>query len=754
MKNKLSVIFLSALTSIFAAGAQEKQSGASMEMAGMNCNTPAELIHGKVSGVRVGATDGGLNSIKNTYIRGITSLHASSEPLWIIDGVCVTSSLSHNEDAFWQNSYKGKSYTQSLNPLDFINPNDIESIEILKDNTATALYGSRGANGVIIINTKNAAENTRIDVNIGTNVPYMSDGTRAGLTHNYYVSASSEKHRNQFRIGANFESEDGVIPGEKSIDGGLNIKFDSKASKGVWFGLSSILNVGKNDSQYGTAYYGMPSATTYIRQGDGYQGYYNDYDDEAVTYRTVNGIYLQFNILRNLTWRTDLGIDYMNSTRYIWFGKQTALGKEVNGAAAISNSSILKYQASSRLNYNVFIGTKHGLNACIGAEYFGDLNTHNTLNGSDFFSHTLRARGLRFNAAKPELRRFSYLAGDIGLFGKISYDYDKIVGTELVCRADNNGRYEDTFTIYPGASAYFDLHKLLFPASRQVSSLSINGGWGVSGQDRALPYPLAQGLYEDYGIEGLQEGTESLYETRSQQMSTEWHVGMKTSFLSKRLSLEVKYYDRQIEDTRTTFCFGYNTGNSIRWHKGDRVEVEHLLEKISSNGVEVDITGAAIRRKDLNLELYANLAYQENDITHSYMSTTFNPFPKLFGGLGATFTSKRIGADIRFDGAGGHSILNLNRMYSEGAAEPSEYIEKGDFIRLGLVGVNYNIPVNLKWLSNITVKVTAHNLFVASPYSGYSPDVDSYSKYSWQHGVDYGSFPLHRTFMFGLSIKF
>lgn len=754
MKNKLSVIFLSTVIFIISARAEEKQSGASLEMAGMNCSTPAELIHGKISGVRVGATDGGLNSIKNTYIRGITSSHASSEPLWIIDGVCIASSLSQNEDLFWQDAYKGKSYTQSLNPLSFINPNDIESIEVLKDMTATALYGSRGANGVIIIKTKAAAEKARVDVNIGTHLPYASKGTRASLTHNYSVSSSGEKHRNQYRIGANFKSEDGIIPGEKAIGGGLSIKFDSKASKGVWFGLSSLLNVGKYDSQYGTAHYGTPSATTFIRKGDGYQEYYNDYDDEAVNYRTVNGIYLQFNLLRNLIWRTELGVDYLNSTRYIWFGKQTSLGSEVNGAAAISNSSQMKYQASSVFDYNIFLGTKHHLNPTIGVEFYGSINTYNTLNGSDFFSHTLRARGLRFNAAKPELRRLNDSTGDLGLFGKISYDYDKIAGVELTCRTDRNIRYDNKFTIYPGANTYFDLHKLLFSEFEQVSSLSLVGGWGISGLDRAVPYLLAPVLYEDFKIEGLQEGTESLYEIRSQQTCAEWHVGVETSFLSERLHLQAKYYDRSITDLRTTYCFGYNNGSSIRWRKGEMTVLETLSEQFAARGVEIDITGAAIRRKDLSLNLNANLTYQENTISHSFMSTPYNPFPKIFGGLGAVFSTKRLGAQIQFDGTCGHNILNLNKMYSDGADTPAEYLEKADFIRLGLVGVNYRFPIGKKWLNEINLKATAQNLFVVTSYSGYSPDVDSYSRSAWQHGVDYGSFPLHRTFMLGLSITF
>jgi hypothetical protein len=546
-----------------------------------------------------------------------------------------------------------------------------------------------------------------------------------------------------------------VVPGENSIGGGLNIKFESKASKVVWFGLSTILNVGKNNSQYGTAHYGMPSATMAMRQGKGHQDYIQDYDDEAVNYRTVNSVYLQFNLLRNLTWRTEFGVDYMNSTRYFWYGNKTAFGKEVNGAAAISNSSVLQYQGSSRFDYNVYLGVKHHISAAAGVEYYGAINKYNTLNGSDFFSHTLRARGLRFNAAKPELRRFDYAAGDLGVFGKLSYDFERIAGVDLVCRADNNSRYDDSrFIIYPGSNAYFDLHRLLFPEFKPVSSLSLNGGWAMSGNDRAVPYQLVQGWYEGFELDGVQEGTESLYEIRSQQICSEWHVGMQAGFLSDRLRMNVKYYDRSIDDTRTSFCFGYNNSSSIRWKKGDRVKVEDMTEQIALRGAEVDLSGTAISRKDMGLDLSANLAYQENSISHKVMTAAFNPFPTVFGGLGALFTYKQFGAQVQFDGACGHSVLNLSRMFSEGGADASEYIEKADFIRLGLVGATYNFPVGLKWLSDVTLKLMAQNLFVASGYSGYSPDVDCWSRQVSQHGVDYGSFPLYRTVMFGLSIKF
>ncbi|UCC25097.1 MAG: TonB-dependent receptor plug domain-containing protein, partial [Gemmatimonadales bacterium] len=98
---------------------------------------PEELIQGKVAGVQV-ITPGFRGGV-NIRIRGGTSINASNEPLFVIDGVPVA---------------VGGGLSAGSNPLSFLNPDDIETITVLKDASAAAIYGSRGANGVILIETK------------------------------------------------------------------------------------------------------------------------------------------------------------------------------------------------------------------------------------------------------------------------------------------------------------------------------------------------------------------------------------------------------------------------------------------------------------------------------------------------------------------------------------------------------------------------------------------------------------------------
>ena len=105
--------------------------------------SPDQLITGKVAGVQITPNTGAPGGQSSIRIRGGTSINASNEPLYVIDGVPIDNA-PHDPGGF----SKGK------NPLNFLNPNDIESFTVLKDASAAAIYGSRGANGVIIITTK------------------------------------------------------------------------------------------------------------------------------------------------------------------------------------------------------------------------------------------------------------------------------------------------------------------------------------------------------------------------------------------------------------------------------------------------------------------------------------------------------------------------------------------------------------------------------------------------------------------------
>ena len=113
-------------------------------------STPEQLIQGRTAGVQISTQTGEPGSGIQVRIRGTNSVRSNNNPLFVVDGIPLTggsSSMANVPDI-------GAGSQSPKNPLSFINPNDIESISILKDASATAIYGSRGANGVVIVETK------------------------------------------------------------------------------------------------------------------------------------------------------------------------------------------------------------------------------------------------------------------------------------------------------------------------------------------------------------------------------------------------------------------------------------------------------------------------------------------------------------------------------------------------------------------------------------------------------------------------
>ncbi|MDE6154102.1 MAG: SusC/RagA family TonB-linked outer membrane protein [Muribaculaceae bacterium] len=128
----------------------------------------SRALQGKLAGVQIQQSDGAPGGGVTITVRGANSFTTNSQPLYIVDGVPFeTGNTPSNSE----------SQNQTTNPLSFINPHDIESIEVLKDASATAIYGSRGANGVVIISTKKG----------------QSGNTRVELTANWTISRVAHK---------------------------------------------------------------------------------------------------------------------------------------------------------------------------------------------------------------------------------------------------------------------------------------------------------------------------------------------------------------------------------------------------------------------------------------------------------------------------------------------------------------------------------------------------------------------------------
>ena len=238
------------------------------------------LLGGAVSGLNVTESSGQPGATNNIRIRGGNSITGGNEPLYVIDGVLI-----YNDNSA---TSTGVSHaTNDFNPLAAINPGDIESIEVLKDVSATAIYGSRGANGVIIVTTKsgkkgrtnieyqytigwqkaakkldllNAQQWGELYLEIATPAQLASSGLtaaqvaswgegsdwqdaalRTATTQNHQLSISGGDERTRYLISGNFSDQDGILvnTGFKRYAGRLNFERDLYKSLTVGVNVSA-----------------------------------------------------------------------------------------------------------------------------------------------------------------------------------------------------------------------------------------------------------------------------------------------------------------------------------------------------------------------------------------------------------------------------------------------------------------------------------------------------------------------------------
>ncbi len=181
-----------------------------------NANTNVDqMIQGKAAGVQVVQNSGEPGGGMSINIRGVGSINAGSSPLYVVDGLPI-----NNSPAISQTGNETAATRSPRNPISFLNPEDIASIDILKDASATAIYGSRGANGVIIITTKQGSAGD-LRINYGTHVGINgvhnrldllnADQYREGINSLIDLGAGSEAERVASGAGADTDWQDVVF---------------------------------------------------------------------------------------------------------------------------------------------------------------------------------------------------------------------------------------------------------------------------------------------------------------------------------------------------------------------------------------------------------------------------------------------------------------------------------------------------------------------------------------------------------------
>ncbi|WP_316735225.1 SusC/RagA family TonB-linked outer membrane protein [Pedobacter aquatilis] len=427
-------------------------------------NAPDQLIQGKVAGVQMINNSGQPGGASTVRIRGNSAITGTGQPLYVVDGVALDGRSARPSTS------AGIGTAPDGNPLNFINPADIESMEILKDASATAIYGSRAAYGVVLITTKRGKSGEtkidfsasagvsniarRVDVlsgdeyraalakynltsgNFGTSVDALDAITRTAYNQNYSVGISGGANGNTFRASLGYQDQQGIVKNTdfKKYSAGFNGNFKFLESKKLGLDINMISNqylekiapittdAGFTGSLISQALSWNPTQSFYNADGSLFIDYGSTTinplaalaatNDKAKVSTILGSVSPYYKITPWLEYRMLASVNYSTGIRRASTRSTLNLqgiqpsGAFLGGYASYSNSELITQQFTNTLNFNKEIATKLNLNAIIGYEYSNFINK-GTTNTATGFGDIAADYTDAFQTTAPANRTFS-----------------------------------------------------------------------------------------------------------------------------------------------------------------------------------------------------------------------------------------------------------------------------------------------------------------------------------------------------------
>ncbi|MEH0157806.1 TonB-dependent receptor [Limibacter armeniacum] len=613
-----------------------------------------QLIQGKVAGVMMTPASGEPGGGVNIRVRGGTSLTASNEPLYVIDGFPIDNTASD------PGSGSNLATSGARNPLNSINPADIESIDILKDASATAIYGSRGANGVIIITTKKGKEGKtavnydgylgvsniakKLDlltadeyrsiatdaIDQGGNTDWQDVMTRQAMTQSHNLSITGGNEKTQVRVSLNYFDQEGIIinSGVERMTGRMNLTQKVNDRMKIQANLMGSF-VEDNNLPFGTGSLGsggvinnMLMVSPLFPQDFTPTGIElkNPYlmatmvNDFTQTKRLLGNISAEYELLTGLTAKLNLGADMSGAKRKAYYPKADWL--VANGIAVQREKDLMNTLLEATLNYQKEFGN-HRINALAGYTYQEFMTDEFGASAGNFTSDITGENNLE--SAPTETHRVysqkeSYKL--ISFLGRVNYSFmDKYVVTGTV-RADGSSKLANKWGVFPAASVAWRVAEEDFLKSSDVlSDLKLRAGWGVTGSQEIPNYGAVSQVAVDPNYQhvvGSPDNVESgvaasnvantdlKWETTSQ-----FNIGADYEFLQGRIYGSLDYYVK-------------NTSDLLLKYKNPQPAVveEKLVNvgEVRNTGVEFVINTVNVTKDDFTWETGINFTANRNEV--------------------------------------------------------------------------------------------------------------------------------------------
>lgn len=694
--------------------------------------SPEQMIQGRAAGVQITPASGEPGAGANIRIRGTSSIRAGNNPLIVLDGVPLDGrDVSAGADV-------GAGRSSARNPLNFINPNDIASINVLKDASATAIYGSRGANGVIIIETKKGSRerpelsfsatgtmsmmpsdreydlltgdqfreaNGNANLDFGGNVDAFDEIMRTAYTQNYNLAygGSSENGRYRFSLGA--QNQEGIIneTNLKKYTGTMNItqKFwnDRLSINGLLIGsfvedqaAPLAGTVGAEGDLMISALRWNPTRPFVDDKGELVQPSDNErnpvafldyFDDFTETSRIFGNISATLTLTKGLDYKYNFGIDRSESSRRIAISRAF----NANFAANSGLANIESIQQSTQvhehtLSYNNNLGASTSLNAVVGYSYQSFQRKGNNMRGANFLvdDQGLYVNNLNYAGSFPSEHNGSFFDPDDELqsfFGRAVLGLaDRFLVTATV-RADGSSRFGEgnRYGVFPSAAVAWQLHKEDFIPDA-FNNLKLRLSWGITG-NQEFPSGSAQTQFKplDNGA-GITQNNVGNPDLKWEE-TTQYNAGVDFAFFDYRLSGSIDWYTKETKDLLFRVRVAQQAPDVFVWRNFEDITVENT-------GVDFNVDVLMVDKDNFQWDAGVNFSIYQNTVNNV---TAVFPNGIITGEInGQGLSNQR--AQLIYDNQPLYSfyLAEFTGFDSEGLATYADLNNDGENTASGIVG--------------------------------------------------------------------
>lgn len=636
-------------------------------------STTEGLISGKIAGVSVISAGGEPGGGTRINIRGKGTMLSGSEPLYVIDG--IPSGFGGSTDG----GFAGIAQVNK-SPIDNLNPNDIESITVLKDASSAAIYGASAANGVILITTKKGKAGKGLveyngQIKFGSPVgkykvlnskqfieqqdvlgaDKSSNGTadvdwqdeilRNTVSHSHDISLSGGSNETTYRASVRYNNDQGAIINTDAKSYAARFSLSQKAlNDKATFGL--LMNMGNSEYHVantqeiiGTALAMNPTIPVkdengnYIKQFVGVDPY-NPVEQLLETkdvYRRTNfggTASLKLDILKNLILNANLTLDKSGSERNYYVPRNVApLGTKVNGQAGKRFAESINQKYDITITYLGKINENNSFDLMLGNAYDRSDYSGTTTEGSNFqFDQTLYNN---LGSAQTAIKPSSYAGNDklSSLFGRINYNaYDRYLLQASFRRDGSSKLRPGNETVFPSFSVGWRVSEESFVKEKinWMSNLKLRIGYGQSGNQNIPGGHNIESYYVSpmsYPMGG-NTFSNGVRAANSANLDLKWEItttlnlGLDFAFLKDRIDGSFELYSRETNDM---LFFVPTVAPSTTSSMVSNVGA------MRNKGFELSTNFRIIEKNELKFSVSANIAYNKNKVT------------ELQGGLKETF---------------------------------------------------------------------------------------------------------------------